>query len=192
MKAMIFAAGLGTRLRPLTHHRPKALVEVGGKCLLEIVIRRLLAHGFEEIVVNVHHFAGQVEAFLAQHAGFGARIAISDERSLLLDTGGGLRQAAWFFDEQPFLVHNVDVLSDIDLTAMYQAHLQSGALATLACRRRQSSRYLLFDEQNHLCGWKNVKSGEVRMSRQVKSCHPLAFSGIHVIDPNIFAHLSAK
>ena len=150
MKAMIFAAGLGTRLRPLTENKPKALVEVGGKSLLEITIRRLKYFGVREVVVNIHHFGELIIDFLEQHSYFGIHITISDERGLLLDTGGGLQKAAPHFQDAPFLVHNVDILSDIGLRGLYQAHLASGALATLAVRDRQSSRHLLFDDAGRL------------------------------------------
>ncbi len=189
MKAMIFAAGLGTRLRPLTDDKPKALVEVGGLPLLEIAIRRLKHFGIREVIVNVHHFAGLVERFLAERNDFGIEIAISDERSLLLNTGGGLKQASWFFDEgAPFLVQNVDVLSTLDLRALYAAHRRSRALATLAVRRRDTSRYLLFDAQRQLVGWQNRKSGATRRSRPEPAADAFAFSGIQVISPSIFEY----
>ncbi len=191
MKAMIFAAGLGTRLFPLTSDKPKALVKVQGVPLLEIVIRRLIRFGYTDILVNVHHFAKQVIRFLEEKQHFAIRIAISDERGQLLETGGGLKKASWFFDDgQAFLLHNADVLSDIDLNALRNAHLQSGALATLAVRRRQSSRYLLFDRQQILHGWVNVKSGDMRLARQESQNLRLwAFSGIHMISPKIFGSM---
>ena len=183
---MIFAAGLGTRLRPLTDDRPKALVEVGGMPLLEIAIRRLKYYGIQQLAINVHHFAEQVAAFLKSREYFGIDIHISDERGLLLDTGGGLQKLAPFFRESPFLVHNVDILSDVNLNGLYQAHLSSGALATLAVRQRESSRHLLFDEQGMLAGWRHNRTGEERISRQVPSYQPLAFSGIYMLSPDIF------
>ncbi len=152
MKAMILAAGLGTRLRPLTDDRPKALVEVAGHTLLEISLRRLRQFGIREVIVNVHHFADMVLAYLKKNDNFGMRIEISREDALL-DTGGGLKQAAWFFQEnsndsnEPFVLHNVDVVSTIDLDRMMQFHRKSNALATLAVQKRETSRYLLFDEQ---------------------------------------------
>ena len=152
MKAMVLAAGLGTRLRPLTDDRPKALVEVGGRTLLEITLARLRTFGVREVIVNVHHFADKVISFLAANNNFGMRIEVSRE-DVLLDTGGGLKKAAWFFLEdsapadEPFILHNVDVVSTIDLQRMLQAHKQTGALATLAVQQRDSSRQLLFDEQ---------------------------------------------
>ncbi len=193
MKAMLFAAGLGTRLRPLTDNRPKALVEVNGTPLLEIAIRRLIAAGCREVIVNVHHFAEQIIGFLKKNDHFGIRIAISDERETLLETGGGLKKAAWFFDDEtPFLVCNTDVLTNLDLQKFYQKHLESGALATLAVRNRPSSRSFLFDEKMHLTGWQNTKTGETRwcnpkyINTQTHKHTPFAFSGIHALNPAIF------
>src|SRR6056297_57245 len=151
MKAMIFAAGIGSRLQPLTWEKPKALVEVGGKTMLEHTILHLKHYGIRSIVINVHHLAGQIRQFVEQNEGFGLDIALSDETEQLLDTGGGLKKASWFFkDEEPFIVHNVDVLSNLDLNQLYQYHLRQHALATLAVRQRESSRYLLFDSGNRL------------------------------------------
>ncbi|MFZ2898855.1 MAG: nucleotidyltransferase family protein [Saprospiraceae bacterium] len=190
MKAMLLAAGLGTRLKPLTDHRPKALVEVGGMTLLERAVRLLQRHGVEEAVVNVHHFAGQIEAFLEEKGYFGMRIAISDERSKLLDTGGGLKKAAWFFDDgAPFLVYNTDILTDLDLGALYRAHLDSGCLASLAVRRRPANRCFLFDKQKKLAGWRNRKTGQTRWCGEaVEPVEELAFSGIQILDPAIFRY----
>jgi NDP-sugar pyrophosphorylase family protein len=189
MKAMIFAAGLGTRLRPLTDERPKALVQIGGMTLLEAAIRRLKRFGCREILVNIHHLGEQIVSFLANHQDFGISIAVSDERDKLLDTGGGLKKAAWFFQDAPFIIHNVDVLSDIDLQALYAAHQQSGAIATLAVRRRSSSRYLLFDTANRLAGWRHAATGRERICREVPEYVPLAFSGIYVLSPDIFRYM---
>ena len=189
MKAMILAAGLGTRLRPLTDNKPKALVEVCGRTLLEITLLRLRSFGVTDVIINVHHFAGQVIAYLQANQNFGMRVEISREDDLLLDTGGGLKNAAWFFlqdaSDQPFLLHNVDVLSEIDLARMLQAHRGAGALATLAVQKRDSSRQLLFDERGQLCGRR--KSGEMNgeVVRPSKVLEPLAFSGIHVISPRL-------
>lgn len=183
---MIFAAGLGTRLRPLTDNKPKALVEVGGGTLLEITIRRLKYFGIREVVINIHHFGALILDFLEQYHNFGIDITISDERGLLLDTGGGLQKAAPHFKDAPFLVHNVDILSDIDIRSLYQAHLSSGALATLAVRDRPSSRHLLFDEGGVLAGWRHNRTSEERISRPAAQYHPLAFSGIYVLSPRIF------
>src|ERR1700760_3667719 len=156
MKAMVLAAGLGTRLRPLTNDRPKALVEVAGHTLLEITLRRLASFGIREVIVNVHHFADMVVEYLQKNDNFGLRIEISREDDLLLDTGGGLKKAAWFFLEgrtrEPFLLHNVDVISTIDLERMVGSHRENKALATLAVQKRETSRRLLFDKHNQLCG----------------------------------------
>lgn len=192
MKAMLFAAGLGTRLRPLTNDRPKALVEVKGMTLLEIVIRRLVHFGFTDVVVNVHHFADKVEQVLADNQGFGANIMISDERVQVLETGGGLKKASRFFEgDEPFLVHNVDVITNLDLKQFYEAHLKNDALATLAVRKRSTSRYLIFDKKMQLRGWQNIKTGEIRLSkRSVGQLTSYAFSGLHVISPRIFPLLT--
>jgi len=191
---MLLAAGLGTRLRPLTDHTPKALIEVNGTPLLRIAIEYLAHHGFNEIILNVHHHAEQIVRYLKANQNFGHRIFISDETNQLLDTGGGLRKAAWFFnDDQPFLVYNVDILTDLDLGILYQNHLESGALATLAVRNRPSQRYLLFDNENNLCGWQNIKTGETIYAREYGSAlQNLAFSGIHVISPEIFKHFISE
>src|SRR5690606_32019928 len=154
MKAMIFAAGMGTRLKPLTDTIPKALVPVGGKPLLQHIIEKLKRFGFNEIIINIHHFGQQIIDFVQENNSFDIRIEFSDEREQLLDTGGGIKKAAWFFDDnKPFLVHNVDILSNIDLQELYHFHLKNNTIATLLCSIRQTSRYLLFDTDNHLRGW---------------------------------------
>ncbi|MBL7979808.1 MAG: nucleotidyltransferase family protein [Bacteroidetes Order II. Incertae sedis bacterium] len=192
MKAMIFAAGLGTRLRPLTESVPKALVEVNGTPLLGLIILRLKRFGFKDLIINVHHFPDMIVDYLAEHDNFGVNITISDEREALLETGGGLQKAAWFFDDgKPFLVHNVDILSDLNLLEIYEDHIKSGALATLAVSGRKTSRVLLFDEQEVLCGWRNLKTGEEKWARPTPgSCRERSFSGIHVICPEIFSEIS--
>jgi len=190
MKAMVLAAGLGTRLRPLTDHRPKALVEIGGQTLLEITLSRLRAFGVLEVILNLHHFADMVLDFLKANKNFGMRIEISREE-VLLDTGGGLKKAAWFFLEnagrmdEPFLLHNVDVLSTIDFQRMVERHQETKALATLAVQRRETSRYLLFDEQLQLCGRRIVREQKEEMVRPARDIQPLAFTGIHVISPRM-------
>jgi NDP-sugar pyrophosphorylase family protein len=191
MKAMILAAGLGTRLGALTANQPKALVEIQGRTLLDIALKQLAAHGFDEVIINVHHFAGQIKAYLAAHRNFGLRLALSDESGQLLDTGGGIKKAAWFFDDgKPFLVHNVDIVSDINLTQVYAAHQASGTMATLCCSSRPSSRYFLFDAQNRLCGWQNVKTGEQKITVDApQPLRPMAFNGIHVIHPELVARM---
>ncbi len=197
MKAMILAAGLGTRLRPLTDHRPKALVEINGRTLLEITLSRLRSFGVHEVVINVHHFAEMILEYLKTNANFGMRIEVSRE-DVLLDTGGGLRKAAYFFvgdsssSEEPFIVHNVDVLSTIDLRRMVQFHSDHQALATLAVQERETSRYLLFDGQLQLCG---RRAGSDRESQLVRACErsqALAFSGIHVISPRLLRMMSEE
>jgi len=194
MKAMILAAGLGTRLRPLTDDRPKALVEVAGRTLLEITLRRLHEFGVREVIVNVHHFADMVVEYLKKNDDFGMRIEISREQ-VLLDTGGGLKKAAWFFrqdstdPDEPFVLHNVDVLSTIDLDRMVKFHRQHQALATLAVQERETSRYLLFDERNQLCGRRAGHNGAPEIVRPSKKTQALAFSGVHVISPRLLAKM---
>lgn len=188
MRALIFAAGLGTRLRPITESMPKALVPIKGHPLLEIAILRLKAAGCRDIIVNIHHFGEQIIDFLNQKAHFGINIVVSDERDLLLDTGGGLKKAAWFFQEEPFLVLNADVVSNLDLQKLYHTHLQNDALATLAVRQRESSRYFLFNSSGLLCGWGNEKTGEIKYSRAEETVTPWCFSGIHAISPRIFEY----
>ncbi|MBL7816033.1 MAG: nucleotidyltransferase family protein [Saprospiraceae bacterium] len=186
MKAMIFAAGLGTRLRPLTNDRPKALVEVNGMPLLEINIRRLIHFGVREIIINTHHFAEKIEAFLDSRDRFGIRIVTSHEVEKPLETGGGLKKAAWFFDDgQPFIVCNADILSSIDVKKMYDTHLQSDAIATYAIQQRDTSRYMLHDTEGVLCGWMNTKTKHVRMGRLAADTHMYSFSCFHVIHPEM-------
>lgn len=195
MKAMVLAAGLGTRLRPLTDNRPKALVEIAGRTLLEITLARLRSFGVREVIVNVHHFADQIVEYLKVNANFGMRIEISRE-DVLLDTGGGLKKAAWFFLEdsarvdEPFLVHNVDVISTIDFAKMVQAHKANQALATLAVQKRESSRQLLFDEHLQLCGRRAGRDRGPEIVRPSPRPEPLAFSGIHVISPPLLSMLT--
>jgi mannose-1-phosphate guanylyltransferase len=188
MKAMILAAGLGTRLRPLTDERPKALVEVTGRTLLEITLRRLRRFGVREVIVNVHHFADMMVDYLKKNDNFGMRIEISREE-VLLDTGGGLKKAALFFledsgdSDEPFILHNVDVISTIDIDRMVQFHRQNRALATLAVQQRDSSRYLLFDALNQLSGRRNGRDQAAEIVRSSGQMQALAFSGVHVISP---------
>lgn len=193
MKAMVLAAGLGTRLRPLTNDRPKALVEVAGRTLLEITFSRLRSFGVEDVIVNVHHFADMVIDFLQSHHNFGMRVEISRE-DVLLDTGGGLKKAAWFFEdsEEPFLLHNVDVISTIDLKRMMEFHQSCGALATLAMQNRETSRYLLFDQAGELCGRRAGHDGAIEWAREAKNYEARAFSGIHVISPRLLQMLDEE
>ena len=193
MKAMILAAGLGTRLRPLTDDRPKALVEVAGHTLLEITLRRLREFGIREVMVNVHHFADMVVEYLRKNDNFGMRIEISREE-VLLDTGGALKKAAWFFledgrSDEPLLLHNVDVLSTIDFRRMAEFHKQNQALATLAVQERDTSRYLLFDEQDQLCGRRAGREQSPEIVRTSAQTRSLAFSGVHVISPRFLASM---
>jgi len=194
MKALVFAAGLGTRLKPLTDMMPKAMVPIDGKPLLEHVLVKLIDSGFDEIIVNVHHFADQIIDFIAAKKQFGVRIEISDERELLLETGGGIKKAAWFFDDgKPFLVHNVDILSNIDLQALYQSHLAHQGMATVVVSQRETARYFLFDNELRMKGWTNIKTGEVKSpfaSFDPSTCQRLAFSGIHVLSPAIFEQMN--
>jgi NDP-sugar pyrophosphorylase family protein len=187
MRAMILAAGLGTRLRPLTNTRPKALVEINGQALLEITLARLRTFGIYEVIINVHHFAEMVVEYLAAHNNFGMHIEMSREE-VLLDTGGGLKKAAPFFlqgNAEDFVLYNVDVLSSIDLNRMLQTHRESGALATLAVQERPSSRQLLFDAGLQLCG-RQSQAQEPEIVSSPATTQPLAFCGIHVISPRIF------
>lgn len=191
---MILAAGRGTRLRPLTNYQPKALVKVAGVPLLELVIRQLIRHGCTDIIVNVHHFGEQIIQFLKKKEHFGINIAISDEQDQLLETGGGLKKAAAFFDDgRPFLLCNTDILSDLDLRAFYQSHCQSEAIATLAVQWRETSRYLIFNQDLVLNGWANVKTGEIKLPQHTGSAWQMqAFCGLHVIDPRLFAYLTEE
>ena len=190
MKAMILAAGLATRLRPLTDNRPKALVEVGGRTLLEITLSRLGTFGVREVIINVHYFADMVVDCLKKNDNFGMRIEVSREEELL-DTGGGLKKAAWFFLEnsssldEPFLLHNVDVISTIDLRRMVQFHTERQALATLAVQDRETSRYLLFDERLQLCGRRAGRDQTPELVRPAQQVQAWAFSGIHVVSPRL-------
>lgn len=185
MKAMIFAAGLGTRLRPFTNDRPKALVQLQGKPLLEWAILKLSSQGVTEIVINVHHFGEQIIEFIQNHDQLPVPIHISDERDLLLNTGGGLKKALPLLGDQPFIVYNTDILTDLNLRELHQEHLRKNGLATLAVRKRTTSRYLLFNSSMQLSGWRNVKSEVTRISRKSEDYADFGFSGIHIIDPAI-------
>ncbi len=187
MKAMIFAAGLGTRLKPWTDHHPKALAIVNGKSLLQRNIEYLQQHNIKNVVVNVHHFANQIIDQIKNNNGWGSTISISDESDEVLETGGGLLKAAHYLsDEGPFVVMNADILTDLNLQAMQDFHAQHKPLATLATTHRSTSRYFLFDQDERLCGWKNIKTGDERIVMPATSISAAAFSGIHIIDPVIF------
>lgn len=195
MKALVFAAGLGTRLKPLTDTMPKALVPINGKPLLEHVVRKLIGSGFDEIIVNVHHFADQIIDFIENQKQFGVRIEISDERDALLETGGGIKKASWFFDDdKPFLVHNVDILSNIDLKELYLHHCRRQNMASVVVSQRDTARYLLFDSNLRLNGWTNLKTGEVKSpfpDFDASLCQRLAFSGIHVFSKEVLELMSS-
>lgn len=190
MKAMIFAAGLGTRLKPLTDTVPKALIPVGGKPLLQHVIEKLKNSGVDEIIINVHHFANQIIEFIELNNSFGIRIEFSDETDELLDTGGAIKKASWFFDDgKPFLIHNVDILSNISLDELYKYHLCEGADATMVVSWRDTSRYLLFNKESRLSGWTNVETNEIKspyLDIKVEDYSKYAFSGIHIFNPSLF------
>ena len=192
---MIFAAGLGTRLRPLTDHMPKAMVRVGEHPLLWHVIMKLKQAGVERMVVNVHHFAEQIEDYLKANDNFELDIRISDEREMLLETGGGIRKALPLLDpDSPVLIHNVDILSNVDLAGFYQDGEESDAEACLLVSRRKTKRYLLFDENHRMRGWTNIQTGEVKPSQEILEAKPLeklAFSGIHLLKPSLFPLLEA-
>ena len=190
---MIFAAGIGSRLRPITDRMPKALVPVGGVPMLQRTLVRLKEAGFNDVTINIHHFGQQIIDFLQQNDNFRMDIHISDERDELLDTGGGILKAKHFLDgDEPFLVHNVDILSNIDLKQVYDTHVQSGADATLLVSDRTTTRKLLFDKDMRLHGWMNYSTGEVKPEGVVVNTQlhrELAFEGIHVISPTIFKYM---
>ncbi|MDR3297513.1 MAG: nucleotidyltransferase family protein [Prevotellaceae bacterium] len=191
MKALILAAGLGTRLRPITDSLPKALAPVDGVPLLERNLRQLASQGVSEFIVNVHYKAEQVLEFLQRNNNFGLRITISDERERLLNTGGALKKAAWFFDDgQPFLIYNVDIITSLDVRKLRTYHTENGALATVAVSHRSASRFFLLDAQHRVHGWRNVKTGEEK--RPWPTTEPLVdmgFGGIHVASPELLPHL---
>ncbi len=189
---MIFAAGLGTRLKPLTDYKPKALVEIKGKPILEHLINRMKKFGFNEFVINVHHFANQIVDFLEKNRNFGSDIDISDETDELLDTGGGILKAEKFLNnEDSFLIYNVDIYSDINPHEIIEFHKQNKALATLSVKQADSARKLFFDSQNQLCEWKNTKTGEIKTARiPTGEMQGLAFNGIHVVNPEIFKYIT--
>ena len=184
---MILAAGFGTRLKPLTNEKPKALIEIQNIPLLELVIKKLIATGVSEIIINTHHLADQIVRFVRKKNNFGIRIEISHEIEIL-GTGGGLKNASCFFDtDQPFFLYNVDILSTIDLTQMYQYHLERNALVTLALQQRDTSRYFIVDDENNICGHEDLDNQRTRLKRKPSgSTRLMAFCGIHVISPQIF------
>ncbi len=184
---MILAAGLGTRLMPLTQDKPKALVLCNEKTLLEMAIEKLKASGISEVIINIHHFSNQITEYLSLNNNFGIQIALSDETDELLDSGGGMMKAQDFLSgNEAFLVWNVDVLSNISIPEMLKEFQQTETMALLAVRNRITSRYLLFDEKNSLCGWKNTKTDEVRMMKISDTLSSFAFSGIQMLHPDVF------
>ncbi len=189
LNAMIFAAGLGTRLKPFTDSKPKALVELAGKPLLERAILKLIELKVDRIVINVHHYADMIVDFLQKNNNFGVDIRISDERDELLDTGGGLKKASnLFIPNAPVLIYNVDVFSSMDLSELINFHKLTGSLVSMVMRERTSSRYLYFNNENQLTGWKNCKTGEIKEAREdMSDSEPLAFSGIHLIHSKLFS-----
>lgn len=191
--ALILAAGLGTRLKPITENIPKAMVEVRGKTLLELAIMKLQKHGFENIIINVHHMGEMIISFLEKN-NFDANIFISDERKLLLDTGGAIKEIEKHIDfSHSILVYNVDIITDLDLNALYNYHDKSDHLATLAVRKRNTNRYFLLDNNNVLCGWLNKITKEKRIVREyVNRLNRFAFSGVHVVNPAIFSLMPAE
>jgi NDP-sugar pyrophosphorylase family protein len=188
VKALLFAAGLGTRLKEYTSDKPKALVVVAGKPLLQHAIEYLKKNDISDITINVFHYADQIISFLDENKSFGANLHISDERDQLLETGGGLKKAGKYLSgKEPVLLYNVDIISNLDLKLLYDFHLKQNALATLVVRKRETSRYLMIDQNMNLAGWKNQQSGEIRVCRSdsIENAQPLAFSGIHIIQPEL-------
>jgi MurNAc alpha-1-phosphate uridylyltransferase len=192
MKAMILAAGLGTRFKPWTDKHPKALARVNGKTLLERNIIYLQSFGIKEVLVNVHHFAGQIRDAIIANDAWGSNISVSDESGEVLETGGGLKKAAAWFDQGPFILINADILTDLDLHALIAYHEGKKPLVTLAVTNRPSSRCFLFDNNNRLSGWRNIKTGEQKISIPGKDPVEKAFSGIHLISPDIFPLMSRE
>ena len=194
MNAFIFAAGLGTRLKPLTDTMPKALVPVAGKPLLAHVVEKLKAAGCKKIVINIHHFGDMIVDYVKSQGNFGIDIVFSDEREMLLETGGAIKHAVELLGNEPFLIHNVDILSNVDIKALWEEHLNSGSAATLLVSKRSSSRALLFDAEGNLTAWTNKTTGEVKTpyeSVDIASLEELAFSGIHVFSPSLFKYFGA-
>ena len=193
MKAMILAAGFGTRLKPYTDHKPKALIKINGTPMLELLIKKLISFGINDIIINVHHFAEKIIAFLKSKNNFGINIQLSIETQIL-GTGGGIKKAAYFFENgQPFLVHNVDIITNVDLNEFYRQHIEKKHLATLAVKKRETSRYFKVDQYNLICGHVNKKNNIARIVKQpTGTTHALAFSGIHIISPQIFPFITKQ
>lgn len=190
MKAMIFAAGKGTRLGIITENMPKALVDINGKTALQMAVEKCSRHGFDDIIINVHHFADMVEDEVKKLNSLGYRISVSDEREMLLENGGGLYKARNFFDRNPFLLYNVDIISDFDLSALYRLHLEKKGLATLAVRHRPGKRFLLVDKSGQMRGWRNVSTGEqIPAGIADEELSEIAFSSMHIVEPEIFNYM---
>jgi MurNAc alpha-1-phosphate uridylyltransferase len=193
MDAMLLAAGLGTRLRPLTDHTPKALIRIGDVPILENVARRLIAAGADRLIINLHHLGGQIRRYVEAREGFGVEVAFSDEAEAPLETGGGLLQAAPLLRrEEPFFLHNADILTDLPLREMYEAHLRAAPLATLAVMERPTSRYLLFDDQGLLGRTDEKKGVRIEARDAVGEVRELAFGGVHVVSPSIFGRITER
>lgn len=191
MKAMILAAGKGTRLGKITESIPKALVDINGKTALQMAVERCSASGFDDIIINVHHFADLVEEEVRRLNKTGFRISVSDEREMLLETGGGLYKAREFFDKNPFLIYNVDIISDLDLSALYRFHLEKKGLATLAVRKRPGNRFYLIDKSGLIRGWRNNATGEeILTSATPEELTEIAFSSMHIVEPEIFNYMN--
>jgi MurNAc alpha-1-phosphate uridylyltransferase len=191
MKAMIFAAGLGKRLGAITNNIPKALVDINGKTALHLAVEKCSRSGFNDIIINVHHLAGMVEDEVKRLNNMGYRVSVSDERELLLENGGGLFKARNFFDCNPFLLYNVDIISDMDLPALYRHHTEKRGLATLAVRHRPGKRFLLVDSEGRLQGWRNISTGEQILAGPIDSgLNEIAFSSMHIAEPEIFNYMT--
>ena len=191
MNAFIFAAGLGTRLKPLTDTMPKALVPVAGKPLLAHVIEKLKAAGCKKIVINIHHFGQMIIDYVKENNNFGIDIVFSDEREMLLETGGAIKHAVNLLGDEPFLIHNVDIMSNVDLKALWSEHINSGSTATLLVSKRNSSRALLFNSEGNLTAWTNKNTGEIKTpyeNVEIARLEEFAFSGIHVFSPQLFKY----
>jgi len=191
MKAMIFAAGMGKRLGTITQNIPKALVDINGKTVLQLAVEKCTASGFNDIIINVHHFADLVEEEVMRLNNKGFNISVSDERDMLLENGGGLYKARKFFDNNPFLLYNVDIISDLDLSALYRLHTEKKCLAALAVRNRPGNRFLLVDSQGQLRGWRNRSTGEqILTGLTEEELTEIAFSSMHIVEPEIFNYMS--
>ena len=190
MKAMIFAAGLGKRLGSITESLPKALVDVNGKTVLQRAVEKCSFYGFDDIIINVHHFADMVEDEVKRLNKMGFRISVSNERKMLLENGGGLFKAREFFDSNPFLLYNVDIISDLDLNNLFRLHLEKKGLATLAVRHRPGKRFLLIDNEGQLRGWRNISTGQqILAGVEDTGLSELAFSSMHIVEPEIFNYM---